>query len=119
VGELCAHHPREQAAATVRRKHADDGQAGTRHLAAGDGQPEGVDPGGADDRAAVEGRAHAFERHDPPEPAGLLVGGLPAEVVPDHTQRDAELVLIANSADAVRHAAILSAAMSGAAMASL
>src|SRR5262245_58540400 len=103
----------------MRRQHTDDGQAGTRHLAPGNRQPEGEDPGRAGEGAVVVHPVHALERHDPPEPFYLLVGGLPPEVVPDRTQRNAELVEIAHGPDAVGHAAILSTAVPDMATASL
>jgi hypothetical protein len=103
----------------VRRQDADHGHARAGHLSAGDGQPERVDPGAADDRAVVEHCVDPLERQDSFEPAGLFLGGLPAEVVADRAERNAHLVEIADQADAVRHDAILSAAVSAAAMARL
>jgi hypothetical protein len=93
VLELPLHDCREDAAATVRRQHADGHHAGGRDLrASGHGRVEEVCARAADDLAAVEPRQDALGGQDRPEPLDLLGFGPAPEVVPDRRQRGADLV---------------------------
>ena len=93
--DLRAHHRAQQAAAAMRRQHADDRQARGLHLPARHGEIEREHARAGDRVVALERRMHALRRQDPLEALHDVVGRrvLP-EIVPDRRERRAHLVRV-------------------------
>jgi len=107
VAKLRVHHPAQQSATAVRRKDADDGDAGARKRTAGDGQAKRECARAADDFVAVEDGVHSVGWQQRTEALGVLAGRRPPEVVPDRRERRGLLVEVSDGADTERHAAIV------------
>ena len=103
VAELCLHHPPEEAPTPVRRQDPDHRDPGTRDRAARQRQLERIRARARDDATVVEHREHALEREQLRESLGVLVGGLPAEVVADGADGGLVFLEIADGANAMRH----------------
>ncbi|HKU58616.1 MAG TPA: hypothetical protein VJP39_03330 [Gaiellaceae bacterium] len=105
VVELRAHQLHEDAAAAVRRQHADDGRAAdvdvrpARHR-----HSEREHAGAADDRVAVERRVNPVHRYPRGEALGFLRGRFAAEVVADRVDGAAQLVHVPAGTNLDRHA---------------
>ena len=98
VVELGAHEVAQDAAAAMRRQHADHGRAGGTDRPAGNGQVELERARAADDLAAVESHVHPALGDEHALGLLLLRAGRPAEVVPDRPKR-ADLLVGAGGAD--------------------